>query len=159
MTDTQTTASHHPDIILKPPYIFGCVFLMALLLEAFWGGDVFSWGMQFFMGCILLAAGSIILALCFMRFAEAKTNISVHQPATALVTTGLYRFSRNPIYIGLFLIYTGLCILLDVVWGYALLVPLFYVMNRFVITPEEEYLGRIFSETYQDYKTRVRRWL
>lgn len=160
MTDSDTSLQpDHPDVLIKPPYMFGGALVFSCLLEMFWGGDIFSWGVQFFLGCIMLASGGVLMAVCLSLFNKNQTNISPHRSTTTLITAGPYRYSRNPIYIGLFLLYAGLCVLFDIAWGYALGFALFYVMNRFVIDREESYLARKFGAEYLDYKIRVRRWL
>jgi protein-S-isoprenylcysteine O-methyltransferase Ste14 len=93
------------------------------------------------------------------QFERAGTNHGTHKPATALVTGGLNRFSRNPIYISLSLIYAGIALLANSAWALVLLVPLLIVMHYGVIVREERYLEMKFGEDYRRYKAAVRRWL
>ena len=84
-------------------------------------------------------------------------DVLVH--TTALVTTGPYRISRNPGYLGLALAYAGIAVLAHAVWVLAMLVPALVVVDRMVIAREERYLERRFGEQYSSYKRRTRRWL
>jgi len=96
-----------------------------------------------------------------MEFRRVKTTINPFKPenTTALVTSGVYRFTRNPMYFGLTLIVLGWAAFLCSAW--ALAGPIFFVLyiNRFQIEPEERILSAKFGAAYSDYVSRVRRWL
>jgi protein-S-isoprenylcysteine O-methyltransferase Ste14 len=90
---------------------------------------------------------------------RAGTNIKPSQPTTAIVQTGPFRFSRNPLYISLTLFYLGVCLMFNALWPLLLLPPLLVVVQRGIIYREERYLEAKFGEEYRDYRRRVRRWL
>lgn len=92
-------------------------------------------------------------------FRRAKTAVQPWKASTALVTTGLYRFSRNPIYLGFAITYLGLAIGLDSPLALILLAPCLLVVDRFVIQREERYLQSRFGSAYALYLQRTRRWL
>jgi protein-S-isoprenylcysteine O-methyltransferase Ste14 len=75
------------------------------------------------------------------------------------VTTGIHGRSRNPIYVGLFLLYTGIGFVAHSPWILILLLPLALLIRYGVVAREEAYLERLFGDAYRDYKARVRRWL
>ena len=81
------------------------------------------------------------------------------KPTTALVTSGPYRVTRNPMYVGMAFLYAGLALSLGVIWALALLPAVLLMVDRLVIAREERYLEAKFGEEYRDYKRRVRRWL
>jgi protein-S-isoprenylcysteine O-methyltransferase Ste14 len=81
------------------------------------------------------------------------------RPTTAIVTSGPFRFSRNPLYLGLTLVYSGVTLLFDTWWGVLLLVPVMVVMHRGVVLREEQYLEATFGESYRRYLSTVRRYL
>jgi protein-S-isoprenylcysteine O-methyltransferase Ste14 len=85
--------------------------------------------------------------------------VPVDRPVTALVSVGPYQFTRNPIYIGLVLVYFGLSIILTSLWALLLLIPVLIILQRYVIAREETYLEKKFGEAYRNYKERVPRWL
>jgi len=80
-------------------------------------------------------------------------------PSTAVVTSGPYRFSRNPLYIGLAIVYLGLTLTFDAWWGIVLLALVLIVMHLGVIQREERYLERKFGDGYRQYRSAVRRYL
>ena len=92
-------------------------------------------------------------------FVDAGTSLPVHTPTNALVTTGLYGWSRNPIYIALSVFYVGLSIALTTGWALLLLPLVIFVLQKGVIEREEAYLTEEFGEEYTAYKKRVPRWL
>ena len=106
-----------------------------------------------------MALGGGLLLAAFRRFKAVGTNIPTWQPTTALATDGIYRLSRNPIYLGLTLIYAGIAIAAGSFWPLLLLVPLLVIMRYGVIGREEAYLERLFGDAYRDYQRRVRRWI
>lgn len=112
-----------------------------------------------YLGIGLGAAGFLILLAAAGLFVRAGTNIQPHHPTTALVTGGLYRFSRNPIYLGATLVYLGLAAGLASLGVLVLLPAVLAALHLGVIRREERYLEEKFGEAYRDYKARVRRWL
>ena len=93
------------------------------------------------------------------RFLAAGTNIPPNLPTTALVVDGIYRRTRNPLYLGTTLVYLGLSVAAGSLWAIGLVVPLLWVINTGVIAREEHYLERKFGDAYRAYKARVRRWV
>ncbi len=87
------------------------------------------------------------------------TNINPALPATTLVTSGPFRFSRNPLYSALTLLYLGLTLAVNTWWGIVVLVPLLTVMHRGVVLREERYLEEKFGGRYRQYRSKVRRYL
>ncbi|WP_431273086.1 methyltransferase family protein [Variovorax ureilyticus] len=115
---------------------------------------------------IAMAVASALLGAVFSvagvaAFRRARTTLNPMNPeaASSLVTNGIYRFTRNPMYLGLLLVLVGWAAFLCAPWG--LVGPAVFVlyMNRFQIAPEERVLLSAFGEAYSAYRTRVRRWL
>ncbi len=92
-------------------------------------------------------------------FLKRGTSLIPGKRAEALVTSGPYRFTRNPMYVGMAFLYVGLALWLDVLWALAFLPVVLLVVDRRVIAPEERYLEARFGDEYRAYKQRVRRWL
>ena len=84
---------------------------------------------------------------------------AVHQGTSALITDGPYRFSRNPSYVSLTLLYVGLGIILNNAWALLLVIPVLLVMHFGVVLREERHLEAVFGDEYVRYKSTVRRWL
>lgn len=113
------------------------------------------------VAAILVALGIIIDLVSIAAFRRAKTTVTPLAPekASQLVVTGLYRISRNPMYLGLLLILTGAMVWLGSGANVFILVSFVAYITAFQIKPEEDRLERIFGPQYQAYKRRVRRWL
>ena len=107
----------------------------------------------------LVGFGFILAGIASFR--RAKTTLNPKKPsnATSLVSSGIYRVTRNPMYVGLLFVLVAWAVFLSCVW--ALLGPLAFVlyMSRFQIAPEEKALAAMFGSEYSSYKERVRRWL
>ena len=110
-------------------------------------------------GWTLTAAGAGVAALGVLEFRRAGTSVDPYRPSTSFVSGGPYRFSRNPDYLGLTLLYAGVSLLVRSPWSLALLPGVLAVMSRGVIEREERYLEERFGEEYRLYKERVRRWI
>jgi protein-S-isoprenylcysteine O-methyltransferase Ste14 len=99
------------------------------------------------------------MAAGIRNFVRAATPVPTNQPTRTLVTTGLHGWTRNPIYLGMFLIYVGLGVAAHGTWVLVLTLPLAILIRYGVVAREEVYLERRFGNAYLDYKQRVRRWL
>lgn len=147
-----------PGILIRPPVIYAAVLLAALGLEEvlplfplppFLGG----------LGYGLIAAALGLMAWCLLIFRRAGTQVDTAAPASRLVTGGPFKFSRNPIYISLTLIYLGIVLAAGLAWALLLLPPLLVIIQTAVVRREERYLERRFGEAYRNYCQATRRWL
>ncbi len=114
---------------------------------------------RYLAGATLAGCGFVMIVMGTRRFQAAGTNIPPNLPTTALVVDGIYRRTRNPLYLGATLIYLGLSVAAGSFWAIGLVVPLLWVINTGVIAREERYLERKFGDAYRTYKARVRRWV
>ena len=110
--------------------------------------------------------GGLVFAMAFalamwgiVAITKAGSRVETTVPTTAIVETGPYRFTRNPIYMGFFLGLIRLAIGFDSLWVLAMLVPFYVVIRYGVVAREEAYLERKFGDIYRGYRSRVRRWL
>lgn len=112
-----------------------------------------------YFGVVLVIAGLGIAGTAAASFAKAGTPVVPFETSTTIVTTGLYRFTRNPMYLGMILVLLGVALLFGTVTP-LLPIPLFVwvIRSRFVL-PEEAFLEELFGAEYLAYKSRVRRWL
>lgn len=146
-------------MLVLPPVLFGGAFLLGLALH--WLVPITRLpGLPARLAgvvCLLVGAGLAHSGEKVMH--RAGTNVRPDRPTTALVTEGPFRYSRNPLYVGVTLMYTGLALLIPALWPLLLLVPVLLVMRWGVIAREERYLERKFGEPYRAYLARVRRWI
>lgn len=151
----------HPGVIAPPPFIFAAFLLAGWAVDKWLGtatiSDTALWQKALAVGLIVVGLGVEMWAGGL--FHKAGTNVIPYKPATALVTDGPYRFSRNPMYVGFALTYLGLAFGLNTPVAIALLLPCLVVMTWGVIGREERYLEGKFGQAYVDYRKRVRRWL
>jgi len=111
-----------------------------------------------------LGASVVVVAIALFSFSVAKfraagTPVPARKPTTAIVRTGPYRFSRNPIYLAFSVFHVGIAIWVNSLWLLATLAGALLLMHYVVIPTEERYLERRFGAEYLDYKASVRRWL
>ena len=110
-------------------------------------------------GGALIASGIALMAAGIRNFSRADTPVPSNQAVRALVTTGIHGWSRNPIYVGMLLLYAGIGVAARSPWSLILALPLFVILRYGVVAREEAYLERRFGDAYRDYKAHVRRWL
>lgn len=152
----------HAGVRVPPPALFIGSLLLGIFLE--WACPIgilsqLSAGARFGFGAASIVAGVALMASAMGLFRRAGTAIPPWEPTTALVTTGPYRFSRNPIYLSVVMFYVGIALLFAACWALVLLVPALVILHYAVIRREEAYLDRRFGETYRQYRARVRRWI
>lgn len=144
--------------IVPPVYLFAALILM-WLLNHFWPLYWFVRTPWSYLGILPILVGIGIAAVSARRFAKAETGIVPFHEATTLVTGGLYRFTRNPMYLGMYLILLGVAFLMG---SLSSLLPVFAFMLiiRFnFVAGEERFLEDAFGQSYLDYKAKVRRWI
>ncbi len=134
--------------------------LLGLAIHAFWPVGI-PLAAEFGGIAIVLFLGLsvLILALSFREFARAKTSLRPDRRANALIRTGPYAYSRNPLYIAVVLLILGIGVWVNRTWNWVMVAPLVLVMNTAVIVREERHLEQRFGREYIDYKKAVRRWL
>ena len=151
--------SEHAPVRVPAPFIYAGFIGAALLLQMLLPLSAPMPGITRGAGAAAIIAGLALGILAVMRMRRAHTAVSPHQPVTSLVTDGPFRFTRNPIYLGFFLIFLGFTLLAGTLWGIVLapLTPI--TVYRLVIGAEEGYLHGKFADHYAEYKSRVRRWI
>ena len=155
--DTATTG-----VITRPPVLYLACLILGLALDyvqplplAVPGTALLQWT----VGGSLILIGIAIFGAGVGNFRRAGTPVPSTQPVLALATTGIHGWSRNPIYVGMFLLYAGIGTAARSPWILILALPLVVVMRYVVVAREEVYLERHFGAAYRDYKARVHRWL
>ena len=110
---------------------------------------------------MLFVVGLAIGGAGFAAFARAKTTIDPVnlQSASVLVTGGVFRFSRNPMYVGFAALLTAWAVVLAAPWTFAVVLVFELFIRRFQIAPEKKVMSAKFGAAYADYRSRVRRWL
>jgi protein-S-isoprenylcysteine O-methyltransferase Ste14 len=153
------TQRDNPGVIVFPPLLYGIAFAVVLALRWFWTMPIFDHAVALWPGLALVILAVGIALWGRSALLAAGTNVNPSLPTTAIVTSGPFRFSRNPLYMALTLLYFGLTLAVNTWWGIVVLVPLLVLMHRGVVLREERYLEAKFGETYRQYRSVVRRYL
>jgi protein-S-isoprenylcysteine O-methyltransferase Ste14 len=145
-----------------PPLILAAIFAGLMALASQWPVWWVQIPAQKIIGLLLAVGGILLVASGVQSFRKAKTTVNPRSPgqSSALVVIGLYRYTRNPMYLGFFLLLCSLGIYQSLILN-LILGPSGFVayMNKFQIRPEEEALQKIYGEEFIEYKKRVRRWI
>ncbi len=152
----------NPGVIAPPPLIYAVPLIIGLILHVLFPVRLvrsLPRMARAVLGGSLLGSALTIATLAFRTMRRAGTNVDPSQPATALVVEGPFKLTRNPLYLSLALLYSGITILVNTLWAALLLPVILVVMRKGVIDREERYLERKFGEQYLRYKANVRRWI
>ena len=144
----------------RPAAIQLSAVLAGLMLHSLWPTEIPLAAKLAWIAVPMFLGGAIaIIALSYREFAKAKTSVRPDRGACALIRTGPFRYSRNPLYVAVSLLIAGIAVWMNSLWVLVMLIPLFLVMSRAVIAREERYLEHKFGREYRDYRASVRRWL
>jgi protein-S-isoprenylcysteine O-methyltransferase Ste14 len=149
-------------VIARPPLLFLAALLLGLAADrllplpfAVADAGLVHW----IMAGPLILIGLGLAAAGIRNFSRAATPVPTNQPTRALVTTGVHGWTRNPIYLGMFLVYGGMGLAARSPWTLILTLPLAITIRYGVVAREEAYLEQRFGAAYRAYKSRVRRWV
>jgi protein-S-isoprenylcysteine O-methyltransferase Ste14 len=148
-----------PGIKVPPPLIYLVPLVLGVLLDRRRHLPFLPRGVARALGWPLIGGGLALSGWFLRTMRAADAPIRTDRPVPRLTTEGPFRFSRNPGYLALAIIYAGIAVLRDSLWAILPLPLVVFVIQREVIGREERYLERAFGEEYLDYKGRVRRWV
>ena len=158
-TNMADTSSDAPNVKIVPPlvYLAGLAvgFLANVWMPIKFIPDLLAWA----LGGSLIACGAVLTGSALLKFKGVGTTVRPDRPASTLVIAGPYKITRNPMYLGLALVYLGIAIVGQSVWALILLPVILTVIQRRAIEPEEAFLKRRFGADYITYMTKVRRWI
>ncbi len=152
-----------PGVFIPPPLFYAAVFIISILLQRY-----FPIKSSFTHRIVTLIPGVILIAIAaglffsvpaVRQFIISKNTLIPFKSASSLQTGGVYSVSRNPMYTGLLLTYTGLAFIFGNYWTVILIPVLMAIVIYAVILPEERYLSRAFGDQFESYKKAVRRWI
>jgi protein-S-isoprenylcysteine O-methyltransferase Ste14 len=152
-------ASQQMTARLPPPILYLGLLLVGLALSAVFPTPLLSGWLLTVSGMLLVALGVVVIAWATVTMRRAGESPNPTEPTRELVVDGPFRYSRNPLYLALALLYAGIALAFSSLWALALLVVVLVIMDRGVIASEERYLQGQMGDSYLQYKARVRRWL
>ena len=144
---------------IPPPLYYGAAFAGGMILHGAVPLEVPGRPVTALAGGALLIVGLVVDVAGVAAVIGHRTTIVPHRPVSKLITTGIYRFSRNPMYTGLAIMVAGGALLAGSGWPLLLLPFALLAVHQLAIRPEETYLGERYGSIYTDYRRRVRRWL
>ena len=151
----------HAHIIAHPPVIFGIVLAVGFLIGRFYPLAIMAdlSTLSKVLANLLFVISGVIMVTTTRLMLRKKTDPRPDRPTTTIVTEGFFRYSRNPLYLSLMLIYSGIAIHANSLWLVFLLPVLLIALERGVVLREERYLEGKFGDEYLQYKKKVRRWI
>ena len=145
--------------VVRPPLVYLAGIVLGVLLQLAAPLPFLPRTLALPLGVSLVAVALALLFAAVARFRAAGTPVPARKPTTAIVRTGPYRFTRNPIYLAFSLTQLGVALWVNSLWLLATLVGAVALIHFVVIPREEQYLERRFGSEYLEYKASVRRWL
>lgn len=145
--------------VFRPPLVYLGSIITGLALHWAWPRPLLSGLAAGPLGGPLVVASLLLFGYSVQRFRAAGTPVPARRPTTAIVRTGPYRYSRNPIYLAFSLLQLGIAVWVNSWWLVATLAAAIAIVHYVVIPREEQYLEARFGAEYRDYKASVRRWL
>jgi protein-S-isoprenylcysteine O-methyltransferase Ste14 len=159
MIDSPQDPARTSGIGFPPPFLYVAFFLLGLLLERIAPAVSLPRGPSLAVAAVLLIPGFGLLFWSLLLFFKARTSPLPMVPTTTIVRSGPYRWTRNPMYLAMLLIYTGVALWFDVFWALIFVPAVIFLVGRLVIRKEERYLEEKFGGEYRRYQSEVRRWL
>lgn len=152
----------NPQLPVPPPVLTLGALAAAILLDwlpLHFLAPPLGFNLQVIVGVLLTILALWLVATAMRSFKREGTNVIPTQPALRIVTSGPYRFTRNPMYLGMVLVLLGLSLIFSLEWGVILTPVLWLAFDRLIVVREEAYLRRKFGATYEALLSRTRRWL
>ena len=151
----------NPGIFIPPPLIYAAIFFLSILMQKIIpiNNSFFDSRNATIAGIVLIAIALLFILPALIKFVQSKNTLVTIKSATSLQTKGIYSLTRNPMYMGLLILYSGIAMLEGNWWTFIFIPLIIIIMQAYVIRGEENYLLRAFGEQYVVYKKKVRRWI
>ena len=153
--------SKGPGVYIPPPLFYVLTFLASIFIQKrmFISDDVFHTVVTKVIGIVLIIVALFFLVSSLRQFILTKNTVVLIKPASSLQTTGIYAVTRNPMYVGLAILYLAITCFVGNWWNLILFPLLLLIVQEYIIKHEENYLKLEFGQAYEEYKGRTRRWL
>ncbi|SFQ43736.1 methyltransferase family protein [Parafilimonas terrae] len=159
--NTQIHKSKGPCVYIPPPLFYVLIFIAAIFIQKRLpiSDTLFHTTIIKILGTIILIVAVFFLVKSLRQFFLTKNTVILIKPASSLQTTGIYAITRNPMYLGLAILYLGITCFIGNWWNVILFPLLLIIVQEYIIKREEKYLEIEFGQEYEAYKNKVRRWL
>lgn len=159
MSESNETGSDSPRVFSPPPLLFASAITAGAVIDGNLPSRGELLGSPQLVGYAFALAGAALIAASLGLFRRYGTRPEPWQPASTLIRSGIYRYSRNPMYLGMACLSIGFSIFFESISAVLLVASVCVFIDRFVIAREEAYLFRRFGSDYDGYRRQVRRWL
>ena len=151
----------NPGIFIPPPLIYAAIFFLSILMQKIIpiNNSFFDSRNATIAGIVLIAIALLFILPALIKFVQSKNTLVTIKSTTSLQTKGIYSLTRNPMYMGLLILYSGIAMLEGNWWTFIFIPLIIIIVQSYVIRGEENYLQRAFGEEYNAYRKKVRRWI
>jgi len=146
-------------VTIPPPIVYFLFILIGIGLNYLWPFSFFPQSIQGPIGYTIIALSLILFGLVLREFSRSSTSIDHRKSTTAIISSGPFRYSRNPVYLSLTILAIGVSFVVDSLWVIIMTIPAILIVHYAVILKEEAYLIKIFGDKYRHYMNSVRRWI
>ena len=158
MTNQTEQVPDKAGVIIFPPFLFLLAIVFSIIIRYVLPTPFLPFSVALSFGIGLLIVAVIITKKAVTTFRLHKTTVNPSGATTTIVNTGIFQFSRNPMYVSFIIIFIGISIMFNLWYGIILLIPLLVIVQKGIIEREETYLTQKFGEEYLSYKRKVARW-
>ena len=151
--------SDAPNVKIIPPLVYLAGIVVGLLVSMWMPTKVVPNPTAWIIGGFVILCGALLAGSAILKFKGAGTTVRPDRAASRLVIAGPYKITRNPMYLGLALVYLGIAIADQSIWALILFPVILIIIQHWAIKPEEAFLERRFGTDYSRYRANVRRWL
>lgn len=157
----QFDKSKGPGVYIPPPLFYVLTFIAAVFVQEKMPIPItlFRMVVTKIIGVVLIIVALVFLVKSLRQFFLTKNTVILIKPASSLQVTGIYAITRNPMYVGLAILYLAITCFIGNWWNIILFPLLLLIVQEYIIRREENYLKHEFGQEYESYKKRVRRWL
>ncbi len=148
-----------PNVKIIPPLVYLAGIVIGMVASIWIPTKIIPSSLAWTLRGVLIICGAVLSGSAILKFKGVGTTVRPDRAASTLVVVGPYRITRNPMYLGLALVYVGIAIAVQSVWALILLPVVLAIIQRRAIEPEEAFLERRFGTSYIRYKENVRRWI
>jgi protein-S-isoprenylcysteine O-methyltransferase Ste14 len=153
------TSKDKAGVLIFPPLLYLLVLATGILVSYFFPRRLIDFSIALLIGIIISIIGITTLILAANLFRKNKNPVNPSGSTQLIICSGIYKYTRNPMYLSLTCIFIGVSIITNSWFSFVLLLPLLTICQKGIIEREEKYLTQKFGDEYLSYKSKVRRWI
>jgi protein-S-isoprenylcysteine O-methyltransferase Ste14 len=156
------TLKDHPDVVVFPPLVPVAILVLSVVMQRLAPLHLLAAigsTPRMIAGVIVAAAGVLVAVNGGRALTRRHTNVNPSLPTLALATDGIFRFTRNPMYVGGMTVLAGIALISALDWLVLLMIPAAFVLHHGIVSREEQYLLRKFGDEYRNYRAKAPRYL